>query len=48
MAKVIAVHIDQNGLYKFYLNAGYMLAYAKKFNFLWEMQIRLLFPLLKI
>lgn len=32
MAKVIAVHIDQNGLYKFYLNAGYMLAYAKKFG----------------
>lgn len=32
MAKVIAVHIDQNGLNKFYLNAGYMLAYAKKFG----------------
>lgn len=32
MAKVIAIHIDQNGEYKFYLNAGYMLAYAKKFG----------------
>ena len=30
MVKVIAVHIDQNGLYKYYLNAGYMLAYVKK------------------
>lgn len=32
MAKVLAVHIDQNGLYKFYLNAGYMLSYVKKFG----------------
>ena len=29
MAKVLAIHIDQNGLYKFYLNAGYMLSYVK-------------------
>lgn len=32
MAKVLAIHIDQNGQYKYYLNAGYMLSYVKKYG----------------
>mgnify|MGYP004555373585 CR=1 FL=1 len=32
MAKVLAIHIDQNGQYKYYLNAGYLLSYVKKYG----------------